>query len=260
MLQMMEQDKAWVVKDLNGRLVSGWEAFLLLVGHSPAFWPLAKMLKWSWFSRPGIGVYRIMANNLEALNRFARLILPYQSREIYPPFLMEVIVGFLALYLVFINITNMPNLPFPISDPLAIIKNTLKLDQKWHMFSLPPTHSKWMVVSGRLLDGTDVDVYNFSLKAPSLENPRFEASSYSSNRWRKYYENLLDDTYREYENDRHYAMYLCRAWNEQHPPLQHLLNLQIYAVFETIPLPFSDRGSKKQIFLLREQSCLKESA
>ncbi len=259
---IMERDNTWVVQDQDSLPQTRWDGVRLLVRHSPICWPLAKYLNVSFVHNVGTNVYRIIAKNRGFLSGLARFALPYHQRPLRPPIVIEVLVGFLAVYMVFINLTTLPKLPywpFSISDPIAIVKRILHINQQWHMFSSPTTESRWIIIPGRLIDGTDVDVYNFRLQIPNLENPKFEESLFATNRWRKFFENMLDVKYEENHIDKHYARYLCRAWNEAHPPLQHLLYLHINVVVEDIPPPFSDAKPQKKIFQVREQSCLKSS-
>ena len=259
--EVMERDNTWVVKGQDGVESTRWDAVLLLVRYSPIFWPVARVLDVSLVHRIGTCVYRWIANHRTALSGFTRLALPYhRGRDLRPPFMMEVLVGFLGVYMVFINITTLhklPYWPFSISDPIAIVKRTLHINQQWHMFASPTTRSRWVIIPGQLIDGTEVDVYNSRYQLPNLDDPQFEDSLFHNNRWRKYLENMLNPKYKKDHIDQQYADYLCRSWNEVHPPLEHLLNFEILVVVEDIPPPFSEIVPHKQMFSFKKHSCLK---
>ncbi len=253
----MEQDNTWVVQDQDETQYTHWNAFLFLVQHSPIFWLLARVLKVSPLRAIGSRAYKLVAKNRGLLSRMTRVALPYSHHDVQIPTVMNVVVGVLAGYMVFINLTNVPHLPFQISDPFHLVKRTLKLNQKWHMFSTPRKWSIWYVIPGSLINGTVADVYNGRLQAPSLENMSYEQSPFPNNRWRKYFENLPKKKNREHLT--HFSAYLCRTWNENHPPLQHLLDLRIYFILEHTPELLTSRQShkpKQEKFLLWEHSCL----
>jgi hypothetical protein len=51
----------------------------------------------------------------------------------------------------------------------------------------------------------------------------------------------------------YFARYLCRVWNERHPPAQQIRTLQIYLMEEdTLP---DYRASKPKLILLWKHQC-----
>ena len=256
-LDVMERDNTWVVHDAQGGRHTRWDAMLLLVRHSPLFWPLAWVLSVSPLHTLGNKIYALIATNRGRLSQWTGFALPYHRLELRHPPVIEWAVGLLALYMVFINLTTLPQLPFSLSDPMAMVKQTIKLDQKWNMFAPHPRkYDGWFVMPGLLLDGTEVDVFNRRMQVPTLEDSSFAEYPYPTYRWRKYLQQL---TLKKHVGHRKYlGAYLCRIWNEVHQPLQHLLFLKVYFVQVNTPPPGAPPLPMEKLLIL-DQSCLENS-
>jgi len=259
--ESMNRQNTWVVQDQDGFQHLQWNGVLVLFGHSPIFWPLAHMLSLPLFRGIGTWLYQIIGTHRETLSRLSRLIFPLNQvslGERRPSFVVEGFIGLLTIYMVFINVTTVPNLPITFIDPFPLVQRIFGLNQNWDMFAPSPRPwDGWYVVTGRLIDGTEVDVYNRRLQVMTIEDSSLERSPYPTYRWRKYLQNLVAA---KYHNDRtYYAGYLCRAWNEGHNPLQHLHFLEIYFVKVDTPSPDQGQKPKREILKLWEQSCLKDS-
>ncbi len=259
--EVMERENSWVVYDSNGLAYTQWEGVLLLFRCSPIFWPIAHVLGLSLFHPIGTWIYQMIANNRGTLSRLTHFVHSNHADdqgELRRSPSVEVLVGVLALYMIFINLTTVPNLPLAISDPVPFIQRSLGLNQIWDMFAPSPREwDGWYVVSGQVIDGTAVNVSNGELKTPNLEDSSLQEYPYSSYRWRKYLQNIVAT---KFQGDRkHYGAYLCRLWNESHQPLQHLLHLEIDFIKEDTPPPNSNQRPKQEIMKLWRQGCLKNS-
>lgn len=259
--EVMERKNSWVVYDSKGLAYTQWDGVLLLFRCSPIFWPIATVLGLSLFHPIGTGIYQMIANNRGTLSRLTKFVHSDHADDqgaVRPSLFAELLVGFLALYMVFINVTTVPNLPFTLSDPVPFIQRSLGLNQIWDMFAPSPREwDGWYVVSGQLIAGTAVNVSNGELKTPNLEDSSLQEYPYSSYRWRKYLQNIVAT---KFQGDRkHYGAYLCRLWNESHEPLQHLLHLKIDFIKVDTPPPGINQKPKQEIMRLWQQSCLKNS-
>ncbi|ELY91203.1 HTTM domain-containing protein [Natrinema altunense] len=93
------------------------------------------------------------------------------------------------------------------------VLETVQAEQSWKMFAPDPIwRAKWLVVPGKLEDGTKTDVYRDTdvhwKRPPSVDQ------TYESARWRKYIKNMR---FADNENHRSYfANYLCGRWNATH--------------------------------------------
>ena len=93
---------------------------------------------------------------------------------------------------------------------LTWIGHTLRLDQRWNMFSPGPlTEDGWYVIEGRFADGRVLDL--FSGKELTWDKPKDVANTYPNQRWRKYMMNLWLAENSKYRLP--YGQYLCRKWN-----------------------------------------------
>jgi predicted DCC family thiol-disulfide oxidoreductase YuxK len=257
--EMMEREKSWVVRDHLGQPHREWDAVLLLIRHSPIFSGFGTLLSFSLFHGIGTRVYQFVASHRGVLGGFFRLLLPYRRLKQNLPRPVEVVVGLLALYMVFINISTSPILPTQIPDQFSIVKRALMINQKWNMFAPHPRKDDgWVVISGRLINGTDVDVYNLRSTRPVFEDSSFDQYPYANYRWRKYLTQLVNKK-GKYARP-YYGKYLCNLWNESHPPLQQLHFLEMYFFKVHTPPPDSTQPAEPKPFLILEHSCLKTSS
>ncbi len=257
MAKGIDSKTTWGVHDVQGRLHVGWDGVLMLMRHSPLVGGLVPLFACGPIVKIGKSLSGLFVRHRNFLNRVTAVILPYRQVGVFLPRWINWTVGLLALYMIFINIRTLPQLPHELSDPFVMVRKGLRLGQKWHVFRAGRRSHTWYVMPGRLIDGTDVDVFNFRMKAPELDHPSFEDSRYPNYRWRKYFTKLKKEKFRGYLEA--YADYVCREWNAQHPPLQHLLWFQIFLFGLATPAPDStDPPPKPTKSLFFDKSCLKQ--
>jgi hypothetical protein len=97
----------------------------------------------------------------------------------------------------------------------------LFLQQDWRMFSEPPSRTGWVVIPGRLADGTDVDLFSAGgppprAKAPvAWEKPSVPSRTFRNDRWRALVARGVYGT-RDDRRLLNWGRYLCREWNAAH--------------------------------------------
>lgn len=252
--ERMEREETWVVQNVHGDQHVRWEAVLLLVRHSPIFWPFERVLRLSPIRRMGNFLYSKIAVNRQGLSRLTQRLLPDRSLELHPPPVIGWGVGFLAFYMVFINVMSLPQVSARVADPISFVKNTFQLDQKWDMYAPHPRkYDGWVVMPGKLIDGTQVEVFQHRMTAPVLDESNFKENPYPTYRWRKYLQRLALEEYADHR--KYLGAYLCRSWNEKHHPLQHLLFFQIYFFQVNTPPPGIPKPPPQRLRIW-EQSCL----
>ena len=163
-----------------------------------------------------------------------RLNLPGSARESIRPtartdrdwsipayvfYVREGVCLLLLIYLVGLNINNLPSHPLTAQAPskTTFLKTALGFGQKWSMFDEVPSKNGWYVAWAKLENGTDIDL----LRGGALLNwnkPAFPAAIYPNYRWRKCFREM------SYEDEVGYqvfrapvAKYLCRDWNARNP-------------------------------------------
>jgi len=120
-------------------------------------------------------------------------------------------------------------------EPIAWLGAGAFQQQDWRMFARAATRTGWVVVPGKLLDGTAVDLFagggplpDFDAAAAgiSYERPQSVIYRVRGDRWLT----LVDRMVHGKRGDQallHYARYLCRGWNARHAPGKQLDTLEI---------------------------------
>ncbi len=118
-------------------------------------------------------------------------------------------------------------------EPVAWIGRVLRVNQAWTMFAPgPPRVDLWLVVEGRLADGGRVDRFR---RAPvHWDKPASVPATHRGFRWRLW---LLTSSKarpdaRRAELHRRFGEYLCREWNDAHPPAERLESLRVVVMSE----------------------------
>jgi hypothetical protein len=92
------------------------------------------------------------------------------------------------------------------------IESVLMSYQTWNMFAPKPlSDDGWYVISGRLADGSEVDLFQSWGGIVSYKKPECVSCTYSNQRWQKYMMNLKNDGFKKYRL--YYGKYLCSRWN-----------------------------------------------
>ena len=116
-----------------------------------------------------------------------------------------------------------------IGSPFDEIMFTLQLNQGWAMFAPHPQRSDgYWVMDGVLNNGKKWDALND--KEVNFDRPADMYSTYKSEDWRKFQDNL------QASRDEKYLLalgkYLCRTWNSEHPESESLQTFQLYFMQE----------------------------
>lgn len=127
------------------------------------------------------------------------------------------------------SITTGADLPEPVEQGI----DTANLQQRWQMFAPHPTSTtRWMAFPANTTAGTSVDAFYGG--PPDLDRPANVDGTYPSNRWRKFFQSVREDSDGAYR--RSFAAYLCAQWDREHAT--DLTRVGIYAGYERTD-PFS---------------------
>jgi hypothetical protein len=198
----------WMVTDLAGRRLYGFDALRQIVACSPLFGFLASANNVTAIKRIGetfctwVQARRETLTEMTAWMKFR----PRRPRTFWP---VNVLAAILIAYVFLWNVSSVTPYGFvPSREKLAI---TLGLDQKWDMFApYPLTYDGWYVIDGRLRNGSEVNVLHPD-RGVSFEQPASIADQYPNERWRKYLMNLSLSENADYRL--YYARFFCRSWN-----------------------------------------------
>ena len=138
---------------------------------------------------------------------------------------MSSLVAIAMLLLVGINITRKLPAYYQKQQPLAAIREVIfphslvyirltQLDQQWKMFSPhPQRHDGWYEIAGELRDGTVVNLWDPSI-APSRYKPHNISAIPGGQRWRKYFDQIRDDSYKHHR--KHFCDWLRWRWDNRY--------------------------------------------
>jgi hypothetical protein len=160
---------------------------------------------------------------------------------------MALLLGYVVCFL----LTTLKDTPVHMPQWGTWLGSTLQLHQRWAMFApRPPQFSGWYVMSGRLADGTWLDLWHGG-GAVRWEKPRLVSATYRNQRWRKYLRILAKEKYEGYRG--YFAQYLCTQWNGRHQGEEHLEEVIIYFMREdTLP---AYQATTPYPILLWQQRC-----
>lgn len=113
------------------------------------------------------------------------------------------------------NIGSLEGRKTPLPDPVRNFGLFLKLNQSWNMFVNPLRGDGWFVLPGKLVDGTEVDVWANAIKNVSYNKPERVNQLFKNYRWRKYYMNIRKKKFRK--TRKYLGRWLCNRWNNTHP-------------------------------------------
>ncbi len=134
--------------------------------------------------------------------------------------------------LMFWNISALPQSDYKVPNFMDTTLRFLGLRQSWNMYGPKPhDHSGWYLISGKLMDETEVDVTRQKKGKTDYSRPKYLVDTYPTERWRKY----LDET--RFRNDSkrqllNYGRYICRSWNRGKPENEQLATFQIHFMWE----------------------------
>jgi hypothetical protein len=134
---------------------------------------------------------------------------------------LEVVAGVLLVYVGWINVGRLsPALRMP--HELASIAVRLRIDQYWALYADDREARGWLVIPGKLRDGTFVDLARGDVPVV-WDKPAVASEMYKSRRWWGYMWGVL------YDNTlpAPLAAYYCRSWNAVHVAPRQLDALEV---------------------------------
>lgn len=245
-LQEMKKHRSWIVEDSSGEHLYSWQAFLVLMRHSAAFFLVGKTLSWKPLMRAGEWVYGRVERNRTFLSRITEGL---QFRPMGPRmgWVGQSVAALLLIYIVWWNLGNEFS-DFEMPMRLRTLAFLARVDQGWDMFApYPLKDDGWYVIPGKLKNGQPVDLWNWRAGEASWDKPADVAGMYPNERWRKYFMNLYlkkNTDYRLY-----YGQYVCREWNNNPDlqPGQELATFDIYFMMKTNQPPGNAPVMSKQM-------------
>ncbi|PTU32327.1 HTTM domain-containing protein [Stenotrophobium rhamnosiphilum] len=241
---LLEANTSWVVIDGEENAHMKWQAFTILLKHSPLtawLWPLIRMQA---LVKPGNAVYDWVGRNRGGFSTITETLLP--TREVH----YEVSqrwqrVAAISIVAVFLwNLTTVNALPKFVSSSLTTAMKMVRIDQDWDQFAPSPRKDDgWMVIPAKLFDGSEIDLLSPEHAAPDYSKPLHYSQTHENIRWNTYRGHLAES---ENEEQRvYYGKYLCREWNEKNAadPAKRLMTFKLIYMLERTPAP----GAQAQV-------------
>lgn len=235
---LLESNQSWVVIDHEDRAWLKWPAFVALLRVSPVFGGLARPLSAGALTRPGNAVYDFVGRHRGSFAAAFTRLLPERQENFEPGPGWQKVAAAAVVLVGLWNLGTIQVIPKDVYRELTASIQLLRLDQFWDMFApYPYKDDGWMVIEGRLADGTVVDVLHPD-RPVSYDKPHHLSQTHRNIRWHTYLGRISQ---REYADNRlWFAKYLCRDWNadklEQHRE-RRLMAFKINYVTETTPPP-----------------------
>ena len=150
-------------------------------------------------------IYQWVANHRELMGRMTAW-LRWRPPTTYPNTAGQIIALLFLSYIVLWNLNDIKNhLNFVqrlgvesesinskhtfMPRSLAWIGRLTRIDQMWNMFDDPPKNDRWLVMPGKLADGSEVDLFSRNNGSPNFDKPKLPSAQYPRFRWRKYCRN-----------------------------------------------------------------------
>jgi predicted DCC family thiol-disulfide oxidoreductase YuxK len=207
----------------------------------------------------GTRIYEWVADHREWMGRITARLHWIPAAQ-YPKVGGQVVAMFFLLYIFFWNLNEINNrvhltqrlgIPTQSSDKNVFMPESLvwigriaHVNQAWNMFDEPPKVDGWLVLPGKLADGSMVDLFFNNAHPPDFQKPKLPSAQYPRFRWRKYMENIVNPQHKAYLL--RYGQFMCREWNRTRPPIRHLQTFEIVFVREyttltgpTLPEPIT---------------------
>jgi predicted DCC family thiol-disulfide oxidoreductase YuxK len=231
-LELNQDISTIVVDDENGVRYTRVDAFVEVFKNSLFTSWLSFVLSIPLVHWVADKIYTVIANNRKYISGFIKFIKPKQSRQNkYLMLATQALAGVFLVMVVFWNYGNVVKKDYFTNPNLSQLMYVLRLDQYWGMFADKPTQqSVWLVVPGKLRDGTNVDVMNKTVGSVDFGRQDETPFRFWSQGWRNYF---IDYPSHNNQNTALFAKYLCNDWNRYNSDYSKQLdNLTIYAVVQ----------------------------
>jgi predicted DCC family thiol-disulfide oxidoreductase YuxK len=247
--EMIERN-SWVVIDHGGQRYYKFDALIQVIQVSPLLWPLAYVLRLSFFSAIGTRFYEWIANSRGLLTKLTGG-LQYKRLTVRQPLWLTLACAICLTYVVIDNMGSIARSPVRIPSKLASIGQLLNIHQDWRMFAPSPRRVyTWYVVTGKHVDGREFDLWSGGTPRwdKSIEPPAW-VKDY---RWRTYMRYIANDRQRLLRP--YFANYICREWDKKHGPGDAVMSLTFHRLDEPISLDGSPQETSTTLLLQHDCS------
>ncbi|HUP91483.1 MAG TPA: DCC1-like thiol-disulfide oxidoreductase family protein [Solimonas sp.] len=223
---LLEANYSWVVIDIDDQAYLKWPAFVVLLRRSPLWHWLWLLLRSPRLERPGNVVYDFVGRHRGGFGTLTGVLLPMREVRWDVARFWQRIAGVFVVLVFVWNVATLENAGrrylgyHPLLDQAARKTfqwlgppfRALRIDQLWNMFApFPLKDDGWMVIPGRLADGTEIDVLHPD-RAPSYDKPHHYSQTHENIRWHTYRGRMWESEFSKHRL--YFGKYLCRSFNE----------------------------------------------
>jgi predicted DCC family thiol-disulfide oxidoreductase YuxK len=227
----MTEAHSWVVIDADGNSHTRYDALLALLAASPCARFVVPLLRLGFFRWIGESAYGWVSTHRPLLARATRSVRP-RPVTFAVSRMNQLLCGFFLIYVLLWNLRIVYPQTFgrvlsPSAQRMAVL---LGLDQYWGMFSPHPAKDDgWYVVDAQLEAGSHIDLFRDGQKV-SFDKPEAVAALFTSEAWRKYFNNLSNPAYHRHRE--YYADYVCRLANRERKGRHRVAVLEVMYMLE----------------------------
>jgi len=190
---------------------------VLLFSARRAFRPFAWLLSFPPLLWAGNKIYSWVATNREFMGTLSQRFIPFRSLSVKPSIPGSLVAAFMFYVVTNYNVYALPQIKQSIPEHVNRIAKTTRLNQKWDMFApYPLTKSLYVLIPGKLRNGTSVNLYPMTSEDTSWQPPDRYYSLYKNYRWRKYIGRV--NSHKNNAVRKALGSYLCKSWNAQPRP------------------------------------------
>lgn len=250
---LLEANYSWVIIDSDEQAYMKWQAFTIMLKHSPVLgwlWPLARS---KVLTGPGDAMYDWVGRHRAGFGQLSATLLPLREVQYdLSQFWLRTAAVFIVLAFCW-NLTTIKVLPEGIAKVLAPPLRILRIDQTWSQFAPAPIKEDgWMVVPAKLADGSEIDLLHPYRGTPDYGKPWHYSQTHRNIRWHTYLGNLWD--LNNALQRPFYGKYLCRQWNTENrdDPAKRLMTFKLIYMLERTPAP-GEQAQIEQVVLSRHE-------
>lgn len=250
---LLEANQSWVVIDSTEQAHMKWQAFAVMLKHSPLFgflWPLARATA---PTKAGDAVYDWIGRHRASFAQVSATLLPMRDVRYDVSQSWQRVAAAFVVALFCWNMTTAKLLPEGISDILATPIQILRIDQTWNQFAPSPAKADgWMVVPAKLADGSEIDLLHPDRGAPDYSKSQYYSQTHENIRWHSYFGHLWEPE--NAAQRQYYGNYLCRRWNadKSGDSSQRLMTFKLIYMLERTP-PQGEQTQVEQVILSRHE-------
>ncbi|MBX2885678.1 MAG: HTTM domain-containing protein [Granulosicoccus sp.] len=254
---ILERERSWVITDEKGQVYTHASALQLILSQHWFFRPISWLFNIKGLMRLANRCYTWIDSRRPSLSRSFDRWLDYRPIKLRPSLIGQLAAGFFLYAITVLNITGLNTVKIKTPKHVVSATQVSRLSQRWGMFApVPLRYSLYPAIPGTLRDGTEVDLFKYTMNPPTWDPPAYAYPHYQGYRWRKFNERVDGGGA---HTAGAYGSYLCRSWNRRALSKdKELATLEIWSIRQRTTTDGTPRKIEKK--KIRNQWCFAEFA